>query len=677
MAHKKWIVADADKDKASALSEKLNIDALLAFLLVSRGIDDELTASAFLSDAVAYSSPFSFKDMDKAVMRINSALDNGERICIYGDYDCDGVTATALLYSFFESLGADVIYYIPNRLSEGYGMNLSAIDKIKARKTDLIVTVDNGISSVKEAEYIYSLGMQLVITDHHQIGDGLPRAEAVVNPHREENDIRFRDFAGVGVAFKLACAVYGGDVEELIEQYADLVAIGTIGDVVSLKNENRSFVKAGMELINSDSRIGISALKKAAGCSDDYISAVDIAFQLCPRINAAGRMDSAERALELLICDDYEEAMLRASQLNEENAHRHKVESNILDDIKSKISAAPSLADDRVIVIDGVGYHKGVIGIVASHIVSMYGKPAIVIGIDEESGDCTGSARSIEGFNIYDAICSCSDLLTHYGGHPLAAGLGIGEANIAELRRCINEYAKKEHPVMPPQCLKLDMKISPFYLDLNLADSLEVLEPYGADNAEPVFALFNMTLESVSPIGDGKHIKLEVSKKGKIFRIVKFRTAVDEVPFSKGDKIDLAVKITKNFYKGKYYLSIRAVDIRKNGIDEDKYFKEKADYELFRLGSKNETRQYPSHEDCSLVYRLIKKHAVCRSSVDDLYFELNQCITYAQLCYALDAFEEAGLISRNDGITINNIDGKVDLENTNVLRALKGSDCFE
>lgn len=671
MSHKKWIVADGDKDKASALSEKLNIDPLIAFLLVSRGIDDELTATGFLTDNTAYSSPFSFKDMDKAVKRINTALDSNERICIYGDYDCDGVTSTALLYSFFESIGADVIYYIPNRLNEGYGMNKSAIDVIKSKGTDLIVTVDNGISAIDEAEYIYSLGMELVVTDHHQIGDILPKAEAIVNPHREDNEIRFRDFAGVGVAFKLACALFDGDVYELMEQYADLVALGTIGDVVALRDENRGFVKAGLNLINSDSRIGLAMLKKAAGSSED-MSAVDAAFQLCPRINAAGRMDDAAKAVELLICEDYEAAQLKAEQLNLENVHRHEVESNILEDIKAMVEKNHSLVENRVIVIDGNGYHKGVIGIVASHLVSIYGKPAIVIGIDEETGESTGSARSIDGFNIFEAVSACSELLTHFGGHPLAAGLGIHCDDIPLFRKAINDYAERTMPVMPAESLKIDIKISPFYLDTDLVDNLKLLEPYGAENTQPVFGLFNMTLENVTSIGDGKHIRLDVSKKGKSFRVVKFRTAADAFPYSKGEHIDLAVKISKNLYKGRYYLSIQAVDIRKNGMDDERFFKEKSDYELFRLGSKNETELYPTRQICSVIYKFLRQMGGYNYSLDDLYFALNQSVTYGQLCYALDAFCEAGLITKEQVISLNQVSGKADLENTAVLKELKG-----
>lgn len=672
MSHKKWIVADADKEKASLLSEKLNIDPFIAFLLVSRGIDDELSASDFLSNSCAFSSPYSLKDMDKAVSRINEALEKNEKICIYGDYDCDGVTATALLYTFFESLGADVIYFIPNRLTDGYGMNKSAIDKIKAQGTDLIITVDNGISAIDEAEYIYSLGMELVVTDHHQVGEVLPKACAVVNPHREDNSIRFRDFAGVGVAFKLACAVYDGDVDEMLEQYADLVAIGTIGDVVALKGENRGLVKAGLALINSDSRIGIAALRAAAGNSDNELSAGDVAFQLCPRINAAGRMDSADKALELLICDDYENAQFKAEQLNLENTHRHEVESNIIDDIRQTISAHPSLADERVIVIAGKGYHHGVIGIVASHIVSFYGKPAVIIGIDDD-GNCTGSARSVDGFNIFEAIASCADLLTHFGGHPLAAGLGIEENKIDLFRQRMNSYAMYIHPVMPAQSIKLDCKLSPFYLNTDLVDNLAYLEPYGADNPQPIFGLFNVRLMSVTPIGDGKHIRIEVQKKGQSFKIVKFRTTADEFPYKTDDNIDLAIKVSKNFFKGRYYLSIRCEDVRLNGIDDDRYFTEKSEYELFRLGQEVQGSIYPDRACLAAIYRFLKQHNGWLYSFDALYFALGQDISYAQLSFALDTFNEAGLISFDgEKVILNQVEGKADLENTNVIKTLKG-----
>lgn len=671
MAHKKWIIADADKEKASVLSEKLNIDPLVAYLLVSRGIDSELTACAFLYGEGSFSSPFSLKDMDRAAEKINDAIDENKRICIYGDYDCDGVTATALLYSFLESMGADVMYYIPDRLSEGYGMSIQSIDKISAAGASLIITVDNGISSEVEAEYIYTLGMELIITDHHQPGEKLPRAEAVINPHRDDNDIKFRDYAGVGVAFKLACAVYGGDCSDIAEQYADLVAIGTIGDVVPLRDENRRLVKMGLELINADSRIGIAALRKAAGNSQSPLTAVDAAFQLCPRINAAGRMDSAAKAVELLISEEPEDADFKAQQLNIENAHRHEVEENILDDINEKIKADPSLVSCRVIVIDGIDYHRGVIGIVASHIVSKYGKPAVIISRDSETDECVGSARSVEGFNIFEAFSACSRLLIRYGGHPLAAGLMLDVNDIEEFRQLINDYAADAYEVMPAQVLHIDCKISPFYLDTQFVDNMQCLEPFGASNCQPIFCLGNMTLESVTPIGEDRHIRLEASKKGRSIKAVKFRTTAGELAYKPGDRIDMAVKLSKNLYKGKYYLSIHIVDLRRSGTDDDRYFKEKSYYERFIAGGAAEGALYPDREICSLIYRFLKQNDGV-GNADDLYFALNQCVTYGQLCFALKAFEECGLISAGERITLNAFSGKADLQNTEALKALKG-----
>ncbi len=444
MAYKKWIIADADKEKASDLSEQFNIDPFIAFMLVSRGIESSADVADFLASSYDFSDPFLLCDMERAVSAIEEAVDYGEKITVFGDYDCDGVTATVLLYTFLKDMGADVDYYIPSRLNEGYGMNKASIDKIKENGTKLIITVDNGISAIEEAEYIYSLGMRLVVTDHHQVGNTLPRAEAVVNPHRAENEIDFRDFSGVGVAFKLACAIYG-DTEDMLYQFADLVALGTISDVMPLVSENRAFVKAGIKLINGNSRIGIDALKKAAGAGDKELTATDIAFTLCPRINATGRVDDAARAVELLISENEEDAVFRAEQINIDNAHRQELEQKIFEDVKLRIAENPDISKNRVIVVCGKNYHMGVVGIVAAKVLEEYGKPTIILS--EENGMAMGSARSIDGFNIYEAIASCSDMLDHFGGHPKAAGLGLNTDDVDEFRCRINEYAVSAYPI--------------------------------------------------------------------------------------------------------------------------------------------------------------------------------------------------------------------------------------
>lgn len=671
MAHKKWVVRDADKERASALSEKFNIDPFVAFLMVSRGIVSDIDAASFVSKNVLFTSPYNFADMDKAVAVINDAIDNGERICVYGDYDCDGVTSTALLVSFLSDAGADVFYYIPSRENEGYGMNMDALDIIKGEGADLIISVDNGITAFDEAQRIYELGMKLVITDHHQIADGrFPRAEAVVNPHRDDNDLDFTDYCGVGVAFKLACALLGDDdIEPLLSEYADLVAIGTIADVMPLQNENRGFVRVGIDMINNNPRPSVSAFVRLNG--DREYTANDIAFQLCPRINAMGRMGDASRAVEFLLCEDGEKCLNLCQELNAENAERQSVERQILDDVNARISANPRLASGRVIVVAGEGYHHGVIGIVASHILEKYGKPTFIIGIDED-GIARGSARSINGFNVFDAIAECSDDLIQFGGHPLAAGVTLNADMIDKFRDDINAYALREFPVMPPQELVLDCKLSPFYLTTDLVDSLSVMEPYGASNPQAVFGIYKMSLVSVTPLSEGKHIRLELEKQGKRIRVVKFGTAIDDFPYHIGDVLNLAVRVSKNLYNGKVYLSIQAVDIRLSSTDDEKYFSEKNVYDLYRAGGKCDISIYPSREKCALVYKYLKAGNGYDYSLDDLYFRLQDKLTYGQLMIAIKAFVQADLITIGDKIALNSNSKKVNLEDTPILSSLKG-----
>lgn len=669
MAYKKWIIADGDKETASALSEKFNIDPFTAYLLVARGIDDELKMSEFLSDSAHLSDPFELADMENAVDRIERAVSLGEKITVYGDYDCDGVTSTALLYSLFRDMGAEVDYYIPSRESEGYGLNKDALRKIAQGGTRLVVTVDNGISALEEAEECYRLGMELVITDHHQVGERLPRAEAVVNPHRQDGELPFTDFAGVGVAFKLACAVYG-DTDDMLIQYADLAALGTVADIMPLTGENRALVKAGIKALNTYPRTGLKALIKASGLSGKKISSSDIAFGLCPRINATGRIDHASKAVELLVCNDEKAAGFAASQLNENNLHRQELEQNIFEDALRLISEDPSLVKNRVIVVCGRGYHQGVVGIVASRLCEMYSKPAVVIGTDENN-QARGSARSTEGFNIYEAIASCGDILSHFGGHPGAAGMSLDGGMAGEFAKRINEYAARKYPVMPAENVYIDFKISPFYLDVELAKELSVLEPYGEGNKRAVFALMNLTVTAVKPMGNDKHIRIECEKKGRKIRIVKFGASAEKFPFRAGDRIDAAVKIGVNPYNGREYLSVQAVDIRKNGADENAYFAQKEEYELFLLKKNSSKSLYPSREICAAVYRALRARKNAYTDFDSLYFCL-EGVSYGQMRFALAAFCECGLIAiKGEEIRLLQTSGKADLMNTKTIKALK------
>lgn len=669
MAIKKWVIRQADKERASQISEKFNIDPFVAFLMVSRGIVDDIDVVNFMTDEFMLSSPFDMADMDEAVFTVSEAIENGDKICVYGDYDCDGVTSTTLLVDFLRSKGADVCYYIPSRETEGYGLNNSAIDEIARWGVNLIVTVDNGISAFDEAEHIYELGMSLVVTDHHQLTDGkLPRAEAVVNPHREDNAMDFRDFCGVGVAFKLAVAMDEDNVEDIVERYIDLVAIGTIADVMPLKEENRAFVRRGLQKLNNNPRKSLAPLIKR---NSNEITSQDIAFQICPRINAMGRMGDAKRAVEFLLCDDAAQAVSACNSLDEENANRQQVEQEIIEDVKKQIKKNPRLAASPVIVVAGKGYHHGVIGIVAAHILEKYGKPTFVIGIDE-NGIARGSARSVEGFNIFEALSACSDDMIQFGGHPLAAGITLKEDMIEKFSADINEFAIKNYPVMPQVELTLDFKLAPSYLNLDLVDSLSVLEPYGAGNSQAVFGIYKLRLLGVTPLSEGKHIRLDLQKKDTKIRVVKFSTPYDEFPYKPGDELNLAVKVSKNAYNGKMYLSVQALDIRLSSLDEDKYFSEKTAYDLYRYTGKVDESLYPTREDCAFVYKYLKKNNGYPYSLENLYFRLQSNMTYGKLMFALKAFSQGGLINYKKGITLNTVKEKVNLEETPILKALKG-----
>lgn len=669
MAIKKWVIRQADKERASQISEKFNIDPFVAFLMVSRGIVDDIDVVNFMTDEFMLSSPFDMADMDEAVFTVSEAIENGDKICVYGDYDCDGVTSTTLLVDFLRSKGADVCYYIPSRETEGYGLNNSAIDEIARWGVNLIITVDNGISAFDEAEHIYELGMSLVVTDHHQLTDGkLPKAEAVVNPHREDNVMDFRDFCGVGVAFKFAVAMDEDNVEDIVERYIDLVAIGTIADVMPLKEENRAFVRRGLQKLNNNPRKSLAPLIKR---NSNEITSQDIAFQICPRINAMGRMGDAKRAVEFLLCDDAAQAVSACNFLDEENANRQQVEQEIIEDVKKQIKKNPRLVASPVIVVAGKGYHHGVIGIVAAHILEKYGKPTFVIGIDE-NGIARGSARSVEGFNIFEALTACSDDMIQFGGHPLAAGITLKEDMIEKFSADINEFAIKTYPVMPQVELTLDFKLAPSYLNLDLVDSLSVLEPYGAGNSQAVFGIYKLRLLGVTPLSEGKHIRLDLQKKDTKIRVVKFSTPYDDFPYKPGDELNLAVKVSKNAYNGKMYLSVQAVDIRLSSLDEDKYFAEKSAYDLYRYTGKVDESLYPTREDCAFVYKYLKKNNGYPYSLENLYLRLQNNMTYGKLMFALKAFSQGGLINYKKGITLNTVKEKVNLEETSILKALKG-----
>ena len=567
-----------NKDLAAQVAQELSIDPFAALLVTSRGFEntDEI-ADFFDHDAPLCLSPLSIADMGKAAERINRAIDDFEMICVFGDYDADGVTATALLYSYLETRGANVIRYIPDRLTEGYGLNIGAIEQLCEMGVKLIVTVDNGVSAIDEAVRAKELGIDLIITDHHKVGDVLPDAVAVVDPHREDCPSSFKEMSGVGVAFKLACALEGDDGDILIEEYGDLVALGTIGDVVTLTGENRVMVRRGLRLINDCPRPGINALMEIAGVSEKVFSASTAAFTVCPRINAAGRMGSANKALDLLLTEDELAAEQTAQVINSMNSERQQTEMSIFSSAISMINSETGIINDKIIVVDGEGWHQGVIGIVAARITERYGRPCVVISRDGETA--RGSCRSIEGFSIYNAIEAVSDCLDHFGGHTLAAGLGLESSRIEEFRRRINEYAA-DMP-MPFALQKVDCKLLPTSISLDMLKAISLLEPFGAGNPQPCFGLFGVKIEETASVSDGKHMRMVVSKNGARTGVVYFGMPERRFPYEKGDTVDLAVNLDRNVYNGETRVSVIIRGIKPSSTDEEKVLRATELYEKF------------------------------------------------------------------------------------------------
>ena len=666
-------MSPCDRELAADIAENCGIEPFAALLLCARGLTDEFEVESFLFDTELI-DPFTLPDMEKACERVHKAVDSGERITVFGDYDADGVTSTALMYSFLSSRGAVVDYYIPDRAEEGYGMNNRAIDSLKERGTSLIVTVDNGISAIDEIEYAKSLGIDVVVTDHHKVGEVLPDAVAVVDPHREDSVCEFSEWAGVGVAFKFICAFDNDFGYDLLEEYGDLVALGTVADIVSLRGENRIIVRSGLAFINAGLydgtlRTGIKALVEVSDNSG-ALNSMGLAFRLSPRINAAGRLGSAERALKLLLCEDAEEARLIAEEISQLNSQRQSTESAITEEVIKIIENNADIKHRKVIVVSGESWHQGVIGIVASRIAERYGKPCIVISENDEVS--RGSGRSIEGFSLYDGLSYCSDVLVQYGGHVLAAGLSIDKDRISEFRDKINEYAETIEPIVG--VLHIDCKLNPAGIDVDMVSSLQILEPYGAENPQPLFGLYGMVVSAVHGVGNGKHTRLSLKKNGVSLSAIMFSVAPEDLPYVMGDKVDVAVKLTENEYQGKTQVSIQVKDIRLSGYDEDKIIAAERLYEDFCKEKENSDRFMGKiivdRAFCGDVYRFIKNNGGWKHSSEMLCYRLGLPEErLADCCIALDVLNELGIIILKEGKYIlpsENI--KVSLENSFVFR---------
>ena len=551
-----WNVNEPEVSAVNALV-RCGYAPLAAMVLASRGIRDGAQAKQYLDCDTALLDPFLMTDMDLAAGRVGLALSQGEKMAVFGDYDVDGITATCLLTDFLRRHGADCVSYIPGRLEEGYGLNPIAIRQLHSEGVKLIITVDCGITAVSEAELCRELGIDLVITDHHECKDVLPQAVAVVDPHRPDGGYPHKNLSGVGVAFKLAAALCG-DQAEVLEQYTDMVCLGTVADVMPLQGENRVFVSKGLQSLAHTKRPGIAALMAECGCAPETVSASSIGFMLAPRINAAGRMGQIDLAIALFLTDDPIRAQTVARQLCELNRQRQTVESEIY---RQAVSMLPTGQAPEAIVLADESWHQGVVGIVASRIAEEYACPAFLICLDGEHGKA--SSRSHGGFNLFSSLTALSPLLESYGGHELAAGFTINRANIPEFRRRICAMAAGYYSDDTPRTsLDVDCAIPAELLTLHNVESLAVLEPCGNGCPKPVLMMKNLVIDRITMVGGGRHMRLRLRSGRHTVNAIYFSATPQSVSIQPGDAVDIAFTPQINEFRGERAVQMNVLDIR-------------------------------------------------------------------------------------------------------------------
>ena len=560
--NKKWQIYQVDEKQIDEIQSKYKLNKLLATILANRGIIEDEQINKFLKPTRNdFYNPYEMPDMEIAVNRIIKAIDNKEKIIIYGDYDVDGITSVTVLKSFLEERGIKVTEYIPNRLNEGYGLNKKAVKNIVEAGNELMITVDCGISAVEEVEYANELGIEIIITDHHEPGNTLPSALAVVDAKRKDNKYLCRNLAGVGVVFKLIQAIsmkLGLEEKEYLK-YLDIVCIGTISDIVPLTDENRVIVKLGLKLVEQTRNLGLREILKASGYTK--IDSNTISFGVAPRINACGRMGHQEEALKLFLSKEIEEVRELTQKLNEYNKLRQDIEKNIYDEALKQIENQ-NLAERNTIVLMGKGWHHGVIGIVSSKITELYFKPSILLCEEGDIGK--GSGRSIPGFDLYESLSECSDSIEKFGGHSMAVGINVKTNKLDEFKEKLEEIAREKNIGEIVPILKIDAQVNLDEINKETINGLKELEPYGEANKMPVFALKNLKIDSIRALSEGKHLKLTLKDNKNIINAIGFFMGNLSNEYKIGDKVDVVGNLEINTFNGVDNIQINLKDIMKS-----------------------------------------------------------------------------------------------------------------
>ena len=669
MQIRRWNEQKPDTNLAAELAEACEIHPFLALMLTARGLTTPEQIFEFIVGYEEEVDPFSFADMQAAVDIINNAIETGKKILVYGDYDVDGITSTVLLYDYFKKQGADVLYYIPTR-EEGYGLHWDAICQAADQGVQLIVTVDTGIAAIDEVQRAKDLGIDFVVTDHHQPGESLPNALAVVDPHRSDCESEFKEFAGVGVAFMLLCAL-SGDSETMLNRYGDLLALGTLADMMSLTGFNRDLMRRCLLLLEESARPGLVALRKVAGLLDKTMSVSNVSFGLAPRLNAAGRMADPELALRLLLSDDEEECDQLAADIQNLNVQRQQATNDILEQVESQLECHPEWLLDRVLVVCGKDWHGGLLGLVAARLLERFGKPTIALTLGED-GLAHGSCRSLQGFSIYDALAASSELVIQFGGHELAAGVTLSVEAVDAFRSAINRYAADTAPFMPVPQLNISVRLRPDQINAEKLELLSVLEPFGCGNPAPLFGLFRMRLDNITAVGNGKQTRLSLSRDGVRVNAIMFQIAPEEFPVACGSVVNCVVSLEKNEYRGNVSVNIRVRDISFTDTDRDLLQKEIIDFGRLLRGEYHPApdEAIATREQLAHFYNLLRNCEQWQGTVEQLHHALGEKAPgYLAMLTALEIWQQAGLIEWRDHgerIWIKSVppQGKVDLATT-------------
>ena len=676
MIYRKWRVGHFPEAQVRQLAGELGVGSLLAKVLISKSVTDRQTArEKFLADT-PLSDPFLMKDMDKAVERIWRAVRNEEKIVVYGDYDVDGVCATATLYSYLESIGANVYYKLPNRENEGYGLNSDVLTKLKTKGVDLVITVDNGIAAIEQVDHANSIGLDIVVTDHHIPKDVLPKACAVVDPLRADDTSPCKVLAGVGVAFKLVCAMEETDCADLADFYADYVAVGTIADLMLMEGENRTLVKIGLDMLNNEPRTGFAALMKVSGLENRQVTSENVSYTIAPRINAAGRIKDATEALELLLCDEEGEAGRMADALEAENRERQEIQNKIAEDITAELQDNDRILKDRIIVVWGEDYHPGVIGIVASRLVERYSKPAIVFTRDGE--DFKGSGRSVKGFNLHKALDETSEYLLGFGGHELAAGMTISEDNLEPFRKRINDLAKNDVNLLRTSDLDAGCLVSLGEVNTQNVSQIDILQPFGNGNPSPSYVATGLQLTAVIPVSGGKHVRIKVTDGVSTLAGIMFNTSPAEIAFAPGDMVDIC--FTASIYSSDMgdMVSARIREIRPAGMSDsivdsyDKYLRFKNG---FLLSRDERMHLRPDRSDVAQIYRAITQGRIHADDLRSLFTKFAE-MPSGKIRIIIDVLLDLGLIEIKRNEYMNcfapvQVEGKRDLMSSEILLSLQ------